>query len=99
MVLGGMAFAGIIVVFPIAFIVGLIAVALCLALLGPLARLALAKWGLDGSAGLARALSVATFVSVVPAILFDSVGALVFILPYAIPAAFLYRRELIWAEG
>ena len=83
-------------VFPIAFIIGLIGVALCLAIFGPITRMALTRWGLKGPAGAARVLAAAVMISSIPALLLGSLNAIAIILPFAVPAALFYRRELLW---
>ncbi len=85
---------GLIVAFPIAFAVGGIAVAACLMTLGVAISLTLGQ-KLETTVWFWIPLVVALTAAFGIAWLFGDLAFAMFILPYAIPAAILYRRDVL----
>lgn len=80
--------------FIISSVIGTIAVLFCLLIFGlPLAGLA--RTHLEGASGVAVALTAAFFVSALLAGIYGSPESILIILAYAVPAAILYRREIL----
>jgi hypothetical protein len=85
---------GLIIVFPIAFVVGVIAVAACLMTLGVPVSLTMGS-RLESAEWFWIPLAFALTLSLVIGWISGDADFALLILPYAIPAAVIYRREVL----